>query len=292
MKTLQFTIPVAHDRTVIVQEDHLPYFYPYLHRHHEAQLMWIQAGKGTLIVDNSMHPFQDNDIFLLGANQSHVFKSDADYFHESNRNQVKSISVFFNPNGNLASLFNLPELHMLQNFVKDHNKGFKVPSEYYRDISRRITRLKEAPPMDQLMHFFYLLRSLYAISKKVPPLAGSKNSYMSEHEGLRISAIYSFISQNFAKAITLEEVAGLASLTPQAFCRYFKKHTGNTFVAFLNELRVHEACKQLTHQKCESISTVAYNCGFNSITNFNRVFKHVIGNSPKEYMESYHRNIE
>jgi len=290
MKTLQFTIPVAHDRTVIVQEDCMPHFYPYLHRHHEAQLMWIVEGKGTLIADNSMHPFQENDIFLLGANQSHVFKSNADYFDDANPKQVRSVSVFFNPNGNLASFFNLPELYMLQTFVKDHTKGFKVPAEHFREVYRRIVRLKEANQMDQLMHFFYLLRTLSIVSKNAPALSGGTNA-ISENEGIRIGSIYNFISQNFTKPITLEEVADQASLTPQAFCRYFKKHTGNTFVAFLNEMRVHEACKKLTHQKCESISAVAYNCGFNSITNFNRVFKSVIGNSPKEFMISFHKNV-
>lgn len=292
MKTLQFTIPVAPDRTVIVQEDCMSHFYPYLHRHQEAQLMWILEGKGTLIVDNSMHPFQENDIFLLGANQSHVFKSNADYFDDSQPKQVRSISVFFDPNGKLASLFNLPELYMLYNFVKDHSNGFKVPVTHYKEVSRRVLRLKNAGQMDQLMHFFYLLRSLHSVSKHIEPLSGSKNSAISENEGIRIGAIYNFISRNFTKSITLEEVADQANLTPQAFCRYFKKHTGNTFVAFLNEMRVHEACKKLTHQKCESISAVAYNCGFNSITNFNRVFKSVIGNSPKEYMVNFQRSIQ
>lgn len=291
MKTLQFTIPVAHDRTVIVQEDCMPHFYPHLHRHHEAQLMWILEGKGTLIADNSMHAFQENDIFLLGANQSHVFKSNAAYFDEAEPKQVRSISVFFDPNGKLASLFNLPELHMLQSFIKDYERGFKVPDEYFKEVSRRIMRLKEANQMDQLMHFFYLLRTLFQISKQAKALSGGKNSSISENEGIRIGSIYNYITQNFTKAITLEEVADQANLTPQAFCRYFKKHTGNTFVAFLNEMRVHEACKKLTHHKCESISGVAYNCGFNSITNFNRVFKSVIGNSPKEFMVSFHKNV-
>ena len=64
MKVLQFTIPVADDRAVIVQEDIMPHFYPFLHRHKEAQLIWIKEGKGTLLVDNQMHPFKKNDIFF------------------------------------------------------------------------------------------------------------------------------------------------------------------------------------------------------------------------------------
>ena len=67
MKVLQFTIPVAHDKAVIIQEDVMPYFYPYLHRHREAQLIWIKEGVGTLLVDNQMHAFKKNDIFLFSG---------------------------------------------------------------------------------------------------------------------------------------------------------------------------------------------------------------------------------
>lgn len=291
MKTLQFTIPVAHDKTLIVQEDILPHFYPYLHRHHEAQLMWIIEGRGSLIADNTIHPFQENDIFMLGANQSHVFKSNADYFVEDEPKLVRSISVFFNPEGQLTSLFKLPELNMLHVFVKEHGKGFKVPSEEVKHIARRISLLKEAKTMDQLMHFFYLLRSLCKLSKKLYPLSHAIGGHISESEGLRIGDIYSFIAQNYSKMITLEDAAYRANLTPQAFCRYFKKHTGKTFVTFLNEMRIHEACKQLTENRCESISRIAYDTGFNSITNFNRVFKTTMGVSPKEYLESYQSNF-
>jgi AraC-like DNA-binding protein len=93
--------------------------------------------------------------------------------------------------------------------------------------------------------------------------------------------------QMYDKPITLEDVAKQAHMTPQAFCRYFKKHTLHTFVSFLNEVRINEACKKLTDGNYDSIATVAYNCGFNSITNFNRVFKSVTKKSPSEYVNSY-----
>src|SRR3546814_14519119 len=74
MRILQFTVPVTPDKTVIVQEDTLPQFYPHLHRHKEAQLIWIIKGEGTLIAENTMHSFRPNDIFMIAPNQSHVFK--------------------------------------------------------------------------------------------------------------------------------------------------------------------------------------------------------------------------
>ena len=105
----------------------------------------------------------------------------------------------------------------------------------------------------------------------------------SDYEGMRISNIYNYIMQHYNRDITLEEVSEAAYMTPQAFCRYFKKHTRVTFITFLNEIRINEACKRLIDGSYESVSSVAYDCGFNSITNFNRVFKSTTGKSPREY---------
>lgn len=118
MKALQFTIPVFHDKTVIIENYQSKFFYSNLHRHEEIQLMWILKGEGTLIADCNMHTFTDNDIFLLGANQPHVFKSDKEYFSSENEKFVEGVSVFFNPDGPLGSLFQLPELSSLQSFFE------------------------------------------------------------------------------------------------------------------------------------------------------------------------------
>ena len=122
-------------------------------------------------------------------------------------------------------------------------------------------------------------------------LAPLNNEIISEGEGLRMGKIYNYVLKNYKNPLTLDDVAAAAHLTPQAFCRYFKKHTGVTFVTFLNELRVTEACKNLTSGEYDNISSVAYSCGFNSIANFNRVFKNVAGASPKDYLTKYLKNV-
>jgi len=153
-------------------------------------------------------------------------------------------------------------------------------------------RIEHTTGIDQLVHFIELLKLLSSFQELTPLSARSQPVSYSEHEGIRIGAIYNYIMQHYDKAITLEDVARQAHMTPQAFCRYFKKHTLHTFVSFLNEVRINEACKKLTDGQYDSIATVAYNCGFNSITNFNRVFKTITGKSPSEYMGTYFQNVE
>jgi len=287
MKVLQFTLPVANDKSVITEQVELPYHYPYLHRHKETQITWIQQGEGTLIAGNNMHYFAAGDIFLLGANLPHLFKSNPEYFLPSTKG-VKALTFFFNTEGILATLFELPELKQFKQFLQQHQQGFKVPAANIDKIIQVMTALKKASGPDQLIQFFQLLKCLSGISEPLLPLSSYGNlPGITENEGIRIGNIYNFIMQHYSEAIALEDVAKAAFMTPESFCRYFKKHTGHTFITFLNEVRINEACKMLTSHQFDSISKIAYKCGFKSITNFNRVFKFVIGNSPRDYMEKY-----
>lgn len=291
MKALQFTIPVFHDKTVIIENYQSKFFYSNLHRHEEIQLMWILKGEGTLIADCNMHTFTDNDIFLLGANQPHVFKSDKEYFSSENEKFVEGVSVFFNPDGPLGSLFQLPELSSLQSFFRNHQGGFKVPIEESGAVSSRILQLRDSEGMDQMVHFIALLKELYTLGRNLDPLSRQTTINYSEKKGKRIGQIYDFILKNYQNNLSLEDVAEYSCLTNQAFCRYFKKHTGKTFVSFLNELRIHEACKKLATEEGVQISYVAYESGFNSITNFNRVFKSIMRVSPKEYQKKLKQKV-
>jgi AraC-like DNA-binding protein len=291
MKVLQFTIPVPLDKSIIVQKDILPYFYPHLHRHQEIQLTWIQQGEGTLVADNNMHAFRPNEIYWLGANQPHIFKSEASYFQPKSRKKIVALVIFFNPDGELAGFFNLPEIKVLKNFIQQHQSGFKVPQEHATEISSRMLKVTNSSGTEQLLHFVELLKQLSTYQDITPLASGQKTQHVSEHEGIRIGHIYNYIMHNYDQPITLEDAAKQAHMTPQAFCRFFKKHTLHTFVSFLNEVRINEACKKLTDGTYDNIATVAYTCGFNSITNFNRVFKTVTNKSPSEYMNSYFQSV-
>jgi len=292
MKVLQFTIPVAHDKSVIVEQVDLPYHYPYLHRHKEAQITWIQKGGGTLISGNSMHRYNEGEIYLIGANLPHLFKSNPEYFESNSKLSIKAFTIFFNPEGALAGLLSLPEMKAIKIMLQQFQQGFKIPAEHFVEVSSSMNDIKNSSGAEQIMHFFMMLNKFLSFNSKLVPLSsyGGMPS-ITENEGIRIGNVYNYIMQNFSLPITLEDAAQAAYMTPGSFCRYFKKHTGQTFVEFLSRIRINEACKRLVAHKFESISTVAYSCGFKSITNFNRVFKGVTGNSPREYLDNYFNNV-
>lgn len=289
MKVLPFTLLVPDDKSVISEQIELPYFYQYLHRHDEWQITWVERGEGTLIAGNNMHSFRSGDLFLIGANLPHLFKSNPEYFVGDESKSIRACSIYFNPSGILEGLFNLPELKTASSFLKNNKHGFKVPEKYSKQLSGKILEVHQASGTDVLFNFLRLFEVLQGIGEGAEALCPDfYSSNLSEHEGMRLSNIINFIMRNYNNQIDLEDVANAAYMTPQAFCRYFKKHTGHTFISFLNEVRINDACKSLVSgDKPDCISGVAYKAGFNSITNFNRVFKSIIGQSPRAYIDAY-----
>ncbi|MFI5194892.1 MAG: AraC family transcriptional regulator [Chitinophagales bacterium] len=288
MKILQFTIPVSHDKSIIIKKDVLPYFYPYLHRHDEIQLTWVQKGEGTIVVDSNMHAFRSNEIYWVGANRPHILKSDISYFAAKSKKRCSSLTLFFNPSGKLAPFFDLPEMKNIRDFLFRCNSGAKIPDEKVAEFSNKMLCIKNTTGVEQLTHFIDLLHALSKL-KNLEILSYSKPLPYSESDGIRIGSLYNYIMHNYSKPISLNDAAMQVHMTPHAFCRYFKKHTLHTFLSFLNEVRINEACKMLTEGSQEGIAGVAYNCGFNSVTNFNRVFKSIIGKSPSNYLTDYYK---
>jgi AraC-like DNA-binding protein len=292
MKVLPFTIPVPDDRTIIVQEEVLPHFYPYLHRHSEIQVTWIQKGEGTLLAGNSMHVFKAGEIYVLGANLPHLFKSSPEYFEERSNLQINAVTIFFDPAGKLSALFKLPEMKGVKACLEQWQNGFKVPDNSYQIFANYMERVQQATGAGQLSLFINMLNAMGALNNAEVLSPGSYASSMTDPEGMRIASVYNYIMHNYSTALTLEEVARQAHLTPNAFCRYFKKHTRLTFVAFVNKVRVNQACKLLVNGSLNNIAAVAYSCGFSSITNFNYVFKNITGQSPREYMSHYSGTVQ
>lgn len=288
MNVLQFTIPVSTQQNIILKTETGPYFYEHLHRHEEMQLCLIERGEGTLVINNEMHRFVAGDIFCIGANQPHVFKSDPVYFEQNHTEEVKALNLFFNPQSHLSGLFDLAEMGTVKKLLLSFNTGFFIPASQGKALSGKIKEVFCQQQINQLLSFISLLNQLTKIGSLQMLSQHDELSAVSENEGIRISQIYHYIMMNYNRQITLEEIAGKANMTPQAFCRYFKKRTMRTFVSFLNEVRINEACQKLIKEGFESISFVAYKCGFNSVTHFNRIFKSVIGKSPSKYLSNYY----
>ncbi len=291
MKVVQFTIPVAGDRSIVVQEEKLPHFYNHLHRHKEIQITWIIEGTGTLIAGNYMQPFKAGEVYLLGANQPHLFKSDPVYFDQRRKKKVQALSLFFNPVQFTQTVLSLPETKNIKRLIEQSSMGLQVPAASAKKIIAEMLLVKEAKQAYILAAFLHLLQTLSSIKGNRILASASTHYSISDTEGLRMNDVYRYTMEHYTDQIKLKEIAGVAHLTVQAFCRYFKKHTRKTYISFVNEIRINEACKKMTGADVTSISSIAYETGFSSAVSFNRVFKQVTGVSPSRYITDYRQQV-
>lgn len=292
MKVIQFTIPVAMQNSIVVQEDKLPHFYNHLHRHNETQITWIMKGDGTLIAGNYMQRFKPGDIYIIGANQPHIFKSDPAYFDKRKKKEIHALTIFFNPDGFFHSILELPELKTIKKFIESTNSGLQVPANEQKKIVHEIRVVKDTKQGFRMAAFLHLLQTLATVKEWKTLATVSAEYSFTDMEGLRMNDVYQFTMAHYSENIKLKQAADVAYLTPQAFCRYFKKHTRKTYIAFLSEIRINEACKKIIAGEFNSISSIAYDTGFSSAVSFNRVFKKITGKSPKQYLREYNQKVD
>ncbi len=92
--------------------------------------------------------------------------------------------------------------------------------------------------------------------------------------------------ENYNKEIRLADVADLVGMTEVAFSRFIKKRTGRNFIDSLNDIRLGHATRLLV-DTTHSIMEICMVCGFNNLSNFNRIFKKKRGCTPREFRENY-----
>ncbi|MBD2756284.1 helix-turn-helix domain-containing protein [Spirosoma validum] len=287
MKPLLFKVPVVDDRSFRVEQDNLPHFYGKLHFHPEIQLTLIQQGEGTLIVGDKIDRFRRYDILLLGANMPHVLRSDPDYFQADSVRRSTSVSILFRPEQLDASVLGLPETKHLKLLLQEARQGVRLRCNEDDPLAKHLETLPGLRPFEQFMS---LLRALDTLATNPDREVLSITAYEQPRrpdDHRRLEQVFSYIFQHYASPVSLDDVASVANLTPGAFCRFFRQHTRKTFSHLLNEVRIEHACRHLRESK-QTISQIAFGCGYTNLSNFNRQFKEITGLTPGEYIRSYH----
>lgn len=241
-----------------------------------------------MIAGNYTQPFKAGDIYVIGANQPHMFKGDARYFENIQEKNIHAIHIFFDHENALQGLFSLKEMEPVRKFLQLSANSMQLPAEHSEKIGAEILKVSQLSGAERLLTFVNMLVYFAKQVKNWKSLSTgfSRHSY-SESEGLRMNDIYQYTLEHYAENITLGQIAGVAHLTTYAFCKYFKKHTRKTYLEFLNEIRINVACKNIINGDYDSIAAVAYATGYNNPITFNRVFRKVTGMSPTAYAKQY-----
>ena len=266
MKVYPFKIPKPNNNALIYQEDIEIVFYDKLHQHDEIQISYIEKGNGTLLVGNSFTNYYTGNVFVIGSNVPNAFKSD------TTKNETsKMLTLFFTKESFGTSFFKLEEFEEIESFFVNSLHGFQVTSQL-TEIKEIFNKLKKATKLERFIILIALLKLLsesdinllynYTYAKK-----------LSDSEGKRMRKVFDYTLKNADQKISLDEIASVANMTKNAFCKFFKKRTNKTYINYLTELRIENACKILKSNKDMAIVDVAFKAGFYNISNFNRRFK-------------------
>lgn len=284
MKAISFQIPKAEKESYRVQVDKVPHFYDLFHYHQELQITLIQKGYGTCIIGNYISSFKPGDLFVIGQNLPHVFSSDKS-FYEQDKKECLSTTIFLSPQLIGSNFFELEELTDLKGFINNAKRGIRFTTKNKIKLIDGFKSIESGKASRGIINVLELCTRLNADKNAIYLSHIDYKSISKESDGQILNAVFQFTLNNFRDDIQLDTVAKMASRSPAAFCRFFKKRTRKTYISFLNEIRIQEACSLLLKPNL-NISEICFQTGFNNISNFNRQFKKITGFTPKVYRKS------
>ena len=253
-----------------------------LHYHEEYELNFILNAEGAKrIVGDSIEVTEDAELVLVGPNVTHGW-----FEHKSKSDNIYEITIQWHKDFLDDKFLRRNQMNFIQNMFERSVKGILFSKETTKAITPRLIALSKKHGFDSVMELFSILHDL-SISRNMRSLSNvSPNNEQFNFNSRRVEKAFEYMNANFDKRVSLVEVAKLVNMTEVAFSRFFKKRTGYTFIDSLNDIRLGHASRKLI-DSTHSIAEICYDCGFNNMSNFNRIFKKKKNATPKEYRESY-----
>ncbi|MDB4927324.1 AraC family transcriptional regulator [Mucilaginibacter sp.] len=267
------------------RQDKVPYINNRWHYHPEVELIYFKKGNGTQFVGDSIQRFQSGDVVLLGANLPHYWRFDDVYFEDEANNLADVSVIHFCDNFWGDAFLNLPENAVIRNILQKAKRGIQVTGDEKQQLGKLVETIVLTEGPKKIMLLMEALMEIGSSKQtKIISSIGSRNDFH-QSENDRINAIYDYSIANFKRKISMEEMAAIANISPNSFCRYFKSRTRKTYSQFINEIRVGHACKLLIENKI-NVKQICYESGFHNFASFHKYFKSITGKSPLSYQKA------
>jgi len=254
-----------------------------LHYHEEFELNFIQNAKNAKrVIGDHIEEIDDLELVLVGPNLQHAW-----FTYKCKSREIKEITIQFHKDLFDESFLRRNQLSYIRGLFEKSSRGILFSRETIKQLAPRISALSQKHGFDSVLELFSILHDL-STSRNIRLLSDATFNNQETYKlgNKRIERVIEYLNHNFDKPITLSEVARLSNMSEVSFSRFFKQSTGNTFIDSLNEIRLGHASRLLIDTS-DSIAEIAYNCGFNNISNFNRIFRKKKNCTPKEFRDSY-----
>lgn len=273
----------SEDCLYVIERKKTEFTFP-VHVHKEFELNYIEnAPEAQRIVGDSIEETGDLDLVLItGEHLEHAWQN-----HKCTSNLIREITIQFSPTLLSSELLNKKQFVSIKKMFDDAQRGLAFSLDRILKIRSLLNSLTcESNGFYSVVTFLSLLNEL-SVSGDYKILSSSAFAKSNISKGSnRIKQVDVFLQENYHREIKLKEVADLAHMTPVAFSRFFKLRSGKNFTDYLADIRVGIVTRMLVDSN-KTIAEICYECGFNNISNFNRIFKQRKGCSPREFREVY-----
>ncbi|MEC5166225.1 AraC-like DNA-binding protein [Flavobacterium sp. PL11] len=269
--------------SVISREE--SFFQSPFHSHPELELVYIKESYGKRIIGNSVASFESGDMVFLGSDIPHVWLNDEIYYQQTNNLKAKAIVIYFNKELFGPAFYELKEAHKINALFNNGIRGLSIDGKTNKKIAKKLEKLVDKKNFEIIIGLFEILSILSESTDLTFVNNEAYSPIKDQNTNDRLSAVFIYLKENYKQDISLIEIAKIANLTPTSFCRVFKLKAKKSFVEYLNEVRIANACKFLMETDM-GISEIAYECGFKTASNFNRIFKKSTATTPKEYKKN------
>ena len=285
MKLLYKDTDSALSDRITIQKKEVPCLDAAWHFHPQYELLYISESTGIRFVGDSVSQFFPGELVLVGAYLPHLWRNDPNYYKEGENFKVKTIVLKFTKDFLGQNTFDNPEFADINNLLELSKFGVSFSKAVSKSLHKDLTKIVDLSPAEQSINMLSILHKLTLTNEKVVLSSSDMRQYTTDNSH-RIDIVLKYISDNYASDISLNDVANIACMTTNSFCRYFKKLTNKSFVHFLNEVRIRNASRLLAQENL-LVSEVCYLVGYKSITNFNNQFKIIMGTNPKNFRVSF-----
>lgn len=252
------------------------------HHHPEYELVLILKGRGKRMVGDHIDRFEQNDLLLLGSYLPHEFLCDREYSEDPDGFRGEAIVFQFMKDFLGSQFFEIPENRNLKNILEQSYRGIKF---YGKTAGKLISIMADSYKLDGPERLFALF-SIFRIFGQTDEFTllsspGFMKPFYNQGDE-PIQKALEYIVQHFQEEVSMKEMLAITNMSNSAFCYAFKKLSRMTFKEYLLNVRIGYACKLLT-EDTHNISQIAYNCGFENLSNFNRQFKKLKTITPSRF---------
>ena len=282
MKAANIRLLQEADKSFIVYKENIP-FSAY-HQHPEYELVLITIGRGKRMVGDHIDRFEDNDLVFLGKHLPHEWLCDPEYFEGPVGFIGEGLVVQFLPDFLGTKFFEVPENAAMKKILVESSRGIELFGKTKEKIISFMLSMCYKADHENLYTLFEIFKLLSETKEKHILASPSFTDPIVLDENDTMQKAIKFILQNFQKSIQVKDLLEITSMSNTAFYAAFKQTYRMTFKDYLLNVRIGYVCKLLTDASM-NISEVAYGCGFENLSNFNRQFKKIKGITPSQYME-------